>query len=158
VNFSGQVEESLQISIINGGPSDQAGVVILLPSHDSDVSDLLDSKDDDNRGKKRRRDDGNSNSSDEDEDGNNQIAVDHWKKQDYIPTENPEEKFLEAFTLSCRSGVTRTGLQVSPAMANSPIKAWRLVFTAGILEKIVGHTTNMGIETPRTALPSPKRT
>jgi hypothetical protein len=94
-------KESLQISIINIGPFDQAGVVISLPSHDSDVSDLSDSEYDNNRGKMRRRDDGDPISSDEDEDGNNQIAGDHWKKQDYIETENPEEKFLEAFTLSC---------------------------------------------------------
>jgi hypothetical protein len=137
-------KESLQISIINGGPSEQAGVVICLPSHDSNVSDLSDSEDDNNRGRKRRRDDGNANSSDEDEEGNNQIAGDHWKKQDFIPTDNPSEIFLEAFTSSCWSGVTRTGLQVYPAMANSPIKAWRLVFTAGILEKIVSHTNKYG--------------
>ena len=123
-------KESLQISILDGGPSDQAGVVIWLPSHDSDVSDSSDSEDDDNRGRKRRRDDGDANSSDEDdEEGNNQVAGDHWKKQDFIPTENPSQKVLEAFTSSCRSGVTRTGLQVSAAMANSPIKAWRLIFT-----------------------------
>jgi hypothetical protein len=72
---------------------EQAGIVILLPSHDSDVSDLSDSKDDNNRGRKRCRDDGNANSSDEDEEGNNQIAGDHWKKQDFIPTENPSENF-----------------------------------------------------------------
>jgi Ca2+-binding RTX toxin-like protein len=82
------------------GPSEQAGVVIGLPSHDSDVSDLSNSKDNNNRGRKRSRDDGkDANSSDEDEEGNNQIAGDHWKKQDFIPTENPSEMFLEAFTL-----------------------------------------------------------
>jgi hypothetical protein len=64
----------------------------------------------------------------------------HRMPQHYIPTNNPPEIVLEAFTLSCQSGVTRTGLQVSPAMANYPIKAWRLVFTAGILDKIVAHT------------------
>ena len=153
-------KESLQISIINGGPSEQAGVVIWLPSHDSDVSDSSDSEDDDNRGRKRRRDDGDANSSDEDEEGNNQIAVpdgDHWKKQDFIPTDNPSEKFLEAFTSSCRSGVTRTGLQVSPAMANSPIKAWRLVFTAGILEKIVSHTNKYGARNAKNWSPITKK-
>jgi hypothetical protein len=38
---------------------------------------------------------------------------------------------------------------VSPAMANSPIKAWRLVFTAGILEKIVSHTNKYGNQNPK---------
>jgi DNA polymerase III epsilon subunit-like protein len=152
-------KESLQISIINGGPSEQAGVVIWLPSLDSNVSDSSDSKDNDNRGRKCCRDDGDANSSDEDEEGNNQIAGDHWKKQDFIPTENPSKNILEAFTaLLCWSGVTRTGLQVSPAMANSPIKAWRLVFTAGILEKIVSHTNKYGNQNAKDCgLPSPRR-
>jgi inhibitor of KinA sporulation pathway (predicted exonuclease) len=94
-------KESLQISIINGGPSEQAGVVICL--HDSNVSDSSDSKDMDNRGRKRCWDDGNANSSDEDEEGNNPIAGDHWKKQDFIPTNNPSEIFLKH--LLCRVGV-----------------------------------------------------
>jgi hypothetical protein len=86
-------KESIQSSIINGGPSEQAGIVIQLPSHDSDVSNLSDSKDDNNRGRKRHRDDGDANSSDEDDEDNYQtIAGDHWKKEDFIPTDNPSEK------------------------------------------------------------------
>jgi hypothetical protein len=39
-------------------------------------------------------------------------------------------------------------------MANSPIKAWRLVFTAGILEKIVNHTNKYGYRNAKQGLVS----
>jgi hypothetical protein len=38
----------------------------------------------------------------------------------------------------------RTGIQVPPAYANSPIKAWRLIFTTTILERLVKHTNTYG--------------
>ena len=34
------------------------------------------------------------------------------------------------------------GLQVPPSYANSPLKAWRLIFTNTILEKLVKHTNS----------------
>jgi DNA polymerase III epsilon subunit-like protein len=72
------------------------------------------------------------------------IAGDYWEVGDFIPAVIPKEKFEEVFTSTCRSGVVRTGIQVSPVMANSPLKAWRLIFTATILEKIVKYTNAYG--------------
>jgi hypothetical protein len=123
-------KESLQTSIVDGGPG-----LILLPNHDSDVSDSSDSEDGDNGTRKRHRDEDDTNISDNEDESNEQApAGDYWRKIDFVPLENPAEKFNAAFTSSCRSGANRTGLQVSPAMANSPIKAWRLIFTASILD------------------------
>ena len=65
---------------------------------------------------------------------------DYWEEGDLVPTEIPMEHFTAAFTATSRSGVLRSGIQVSPAMANSPLQSWRLVFTTGILEKITRHT------------------
>jgi hypothetical protein len=72
------------------------------------------------------------------------VVGDYWVTGDFTPKEVPMEKFMEHFTSSCRSGVVRTGIQVSSGVANSPIKAWRLIFTAGILEGIVKHTNSYG--------------
>ncbi|KAG7365231.1 transposase IS4 [Nitzschia inconspicua] len=43
-----------------------------------------------------------------------------------------------------RPGERRSGLQLSEGMANSPIKASRLIFTTAILERIVKHTSKYG--------------
>lgn len=74
----------------------------------------------------------------------NEIVGDYWSPGHFIPTEVPIDQFKEHFTSQCRSSVVRTGIQVSPGMANSPIKAWRLIFTAAILEKIIRYTNRYG--------------
>ena len=80
------------------------------------------------------------------EDEYNNVAGDYWEKGDFIPTEIPGEKFKEYMTSSSRSASAKTGIQVSPASANSPIKAWRLIFTTTILERlpVVKHTNKYG--------------
>jgi DNA polymerase III epsilon subunit-like protein len=131
--FWGSRKGSVQSSIVDGAPSTCVGVMIPLPTHDSDASDSGSEGDDND-------DDGGTTDDDDDE----EIVGDHWRTADFTPREVPMQKFTECFTSSCRSGVSRTGLQVSPAIANSPIKAWRLIFTAGILERIVRHTNKYG--------------
>ncbi|KAG7353811.1 hypothetical protein IV203_003166 [Nitzschia inconspicua] len=72
-----------------------------------------------------------------------EVLGDYWQDGEFIPSEVPEEmfqKFTERFSSPRRPGERRTGLQVSEGMANSPIKAWRLIFTTAILERIVKHT------------------
>jgi hypothetical protein len=51
------------------------------------------------------------------------------------------------------TALSRTGVQVSPAMANLAIKAWRLVFTAGILDLIVKHTNKYGYQNAKQLVP-----
>ena len=80
----------------------------------------------------------------DDESSDDDILGDHWTPGDFTPPRDPEELFEEAFTSTNRSGKLRTGLQVPPSYANSPIKAWRLMFTNSILEKIVKHTNAYG--------------
>ncbi|KAG7364663.1 transposase IS4 [Nitzschia inconspicua] len=76
-----------------------------------------------------------------------EVLGDYWQDGEFIPSEVPEEmfqKFTERFSSPRRPGERRTGLQVSEGMANSPIKAWRLIFTTAILERIVKHTNKYG--------------
>jgi hypothetical protein len=56
----------------------------------------------------------------------------------------PNKKFQQVFQSQNHSGVLRTGVQLSPIQANSPLKSWRLIFTNNILEKIVRYTNAYG--------------
>jgi hypothetical protein len=69
---------------------------------------------------------------------------DDWSEGDFVPDRPPQSVFNENFQLTNRRGKMRTGIQVPPANANSPVNAWRLVFTNTILEKIVKDTNNYG--------------
>ena len=147
---------AIQKSIVDGVPSTCEGVCISLLSHDLDASDS--SSDSENDGGKDTDDET------EEEDNatnvagnNNKVVGDFWRNGHFSPTDVPTENFQEAFTSSCCSGVSRTGVQVSPAMANSPIKAWILVFTAGILDKIVNHTNKYGYRNANDWSPITKR-
>jgi DNA polymerase III epsilon subunit-like protein len=152
-------KESLQTSIVDGGSIvDRGPGLIWLPNHDSDVSDSSDSEDGDNGTRKQHRDEDDTNISEDEDESNEQApAGDYWRKIDFVPLENPAEKFNAAFTSSCRSGANRTGLQVSPAMANSPIKAWRLIFTASILDRLVQHTNKYGYRNAKDWSPITRR-
>jgi DNA polymerase III epsilon subunit-like protein len=108
-----------------------------LPTNDSDNDNESDSDSDldaepDN--------DVSDDSSDED------IAAlgDYWRSGDFYPPRDPQELFAEYSTSSNRSAKLKTGLQVPSSYANSPIKAWRLIFTNTILEKLVKHTNAYG--------------
>ncbi|KAG7349337.1 hypothetical protein IV203_011934 [Nitzschia inconspicua] len=71
----------------------------------------------------------------------------YWQRGKVILSGLPEEmfqKFSERFTSPRSPGECRTGLQVSAGMANSPVKAWRLIFTTYILKRIVNHTYKPG--------------
>ncbi|KAG7342012.1 hypothetical protein IV203_007104 [Nitzschia inconspicua] len=71
----------------------------------------------------------------------------YWQRGKVILSGLPEEmfqKFSERFTSPRSPGECRTGLQVSAGMANSPVKAWRLIFTTYILRRIVNHTYKPG--------------
>ena len=46
---------------------------------------------------------------------------------------------------------------MSPVTANLPIKAWRLIFTAGILERIVKHTNKYGDQNAKDWTPIVKK-
>jgi hypothetical protein len=69
---------------------------------------------------------------------------DCWSEGEFQPQRRPYDLFEAHFKSTNRSGRTKTGIQVPPAYANSPIKAWRLIFTNTILERIVKHTNNYG--------------
>ncbi|KAG7342954.1 hypothetical protein IV203_020899 [Nitzschia inconspicua] len=71
----------------------------------------------------------------------------YWQRGKFILSGVPEkifQKFSERFTSPRSPGECRTGLQVSAGMANSPVKAWRLIFTTYILKRIVDHTYKPG--------------
>jgi len=70
---------------------------------------------------------------------------DYWESdEDYVPDEIPMEKFMEFSTSVARSRVLRTGIQIPADQANSPRKAWNLIFQHYILDKIVRHTNKYG--------------
>ena len=69
-----------------------------------------------------------------------------WSRGDFEPDQQPQELFEEQFTTTInRSGRTTTELQVPPGYANSPIKAWRLIFTNTILERLVEEYGNLNV-------------
>ena len=70
-----------------------------------------------------------------------------WKLNTDFEGVNSKSNFEEMFRLTSQnSNVIRTGLQCSDSSVNSPMKAWRQVFTHAILEKIVLHTNQYGIK------------
>ena len=70
---------------------------------------------------------------------------DYWCLGDFAPDRPPQDLFDDYFRSTNRSGKIRTGLQVPAAYDNSPLKAWRLIFTNTFLEKVVKHT-NKSVE------------
>lgn len=72
---------------------------------------------------------------------------DQWEKDcDYSPVEpHPMERFDNYQSATARGGRSKTGLQCSPFDVNSPIRAWRQIFTHTILEKIVKYTNEYGV-------------
>ena len=69
---------------------------------------------------------------------------DQWQKdKEYNPQEpTPMQLFHQEFTR--RSKRIRTGLQCATGSVNSPLKAWKQIFTNSILDKIVTYTNDYG--------------
>ena len=84
-------------------------------------------------------DNNTSTTTQEDDDDDEAPSVplgEHWSDGIFHPKEDPGSLFKEHFTSTCRSGVVCTEMQVPASYCNSPIKAWRQIFTISILEKI----------------------
>jgi DNA polymerase III epsilon subunit-like protein len=62
------------------------------------------------------------------------------------PVPTPMQQFEEYVTATSTRSTQRrkTGLQCSPFDVNSPIRAWRQIFTKSILDRIVNHTNEYG--------------
>lgn len=114
-----------------------------LPPTDSDEDDM-ESVNEQEKATTEQAEDEERESGGESEDPQSTIAGDFWQIGDFVPTEIATEKFQEVVTSTGRSGAVRTGLQVSPVQANSPMKAWRLMFTNNILDKITRYTNRYG--------------
>ncbi|KAG7340621.1 transposase IS4 [Nitzschia inconspicua] len=118
--------------------------VVISTESDSDESD---SDADSVEGGERVLEEQDIDESDPKNEDVDEILGDYWQEGEFIPSEVPEEmfqKFNDCFSSPRRPGERRPGLQVSAGMANSPIKAWRLIFTTAILERIVKHTNAYG--------------
>ena len=63
---------------------------------------------------------------------------------DYIPNPVPIQQFKERFTSPVQSRRPMVGLQCHPMDVNTPIRAWRQIFTKTILDKIVKYTNEYG--------------
>lgn len=88
-----------------------------------------------------------SSSSDEETDDDDEPLGDRWQEGlDFDPPagQKPTELFDATFTSSRRTSRTLTGLLCSPIDVNTPMRAWRQVFTNSILDKIVRHTNEYG--------------
>jgi DNA polymerase III epsilon subunit-like protein len=72
---------------------------------------------------------------------------DQWEQNcDYTPSDpQPMARFEEYQTATAREKRNKTGLQVSPGLVNTPIRAWRQVFQTHLLEKIVKYTNEYGL-------------
>jgi DNA polymerase III epsilon subunit-like protein len=109
-----------------------------LPTNDSDNdNEDIDDSDDD------------SVSSVHSNNNNNEVehpvpSGDYWLEGNFEPQRDPRELFEEYVKSTNRSGKPMTGLQVNPAYANSPVKAWRMIFTNTILDRLVRHTNSYG--------------
>ncbi|KAG7373225.1 DNA polymerase III PolC [Nitzschia inconspicua] len=120
------------------------GTVVALPiNNDSDVSDSDSDIDSSEGNAKTTTEQGKDDESTNDEEFN-EIVGDNWERADFIPPETPMDKFTEYCNFNRRSGRVRTGIQVSLSSVDSPIKAWRLIFSAEILGQIVKHTNKYG--------------
>lgn len=89
-----------------------------------------------------------SSSSDDETDDELEPLGDRWLQgEEFQPPAGgkPAELFDAAFTSNARrSNRALTGLLCSPIDVNTPMRAWRQVFTNSILEKIVRHTNEYG--------------
>jgi len=69
---------------------------------------------------------------------------DYWSIGTFQPDHCPQDLFENFFKSKNRSGNLRIGLQIPSVYANSVIKAWRLIFTNTILDKLVKNTNSYG--------------
>ena len=89
-------------------------------------------------------------SEEEEEEDHEDIAEDslgsRWEDTvNYDPENIPMEKFQEHITHTRRTGSSVVvGLQCHPMDVNTPIRAWRQIFTRGILDKLVKYTNEYG--------------
>ena len=75
-----------------------------------------------------------------------EVLGDHWKFDEVFlsPDPSPEQLFQEEFKRVSRTETVKTGLIAPIASVNSPLRAWRQIFTTHILDKIVQHTNDYG--------------
>jgi Transposase IS4 len=71
---------------------------------------------------------------------------DQWTQNcNYAPIKpHPMTLFEEYQTAPACDQRNKTGLQVSPGLVNTPIRAWRQIFQTHLLEKIVKYTNEYG--------------
>jgi Transposase IS4 len=109
----------------------EQATTVRLPIEDSDSCEL------------------SSGSSSSSSDNDDEVAPlgDRWfADMDFEPQvgQTPMALFKEHFTSTGRSGRDMTGLQCSPIDVNTPMRAWRQIFTNSILDKIVRYTNEYG--------------
>jgi DNA polymerase III epsilon subunit-like protein len=86
-----------------------------------------------------------SSSSSDDEDENDVAQGDVWTMGDYYPQQpTPMEEFNRYTSLPTRSVKHRLGVLCHPLSINTPIRAWRKIFTKAILDSIVKYTNDYG--------------
>ena len=67
-----------------------------------------------------------------------------WHEDTTFPGINAKEQFCVATETSTRNARTQVGVQGATGTTNSPIKAWRSIFTKSILDRIVEYTNQYG--------------
>ena len=83
---------------------------------------------------------------DDDEEQAEEILGDRWEDSEaYSPDPIPTDRFQEHFSWTGRHRTKQMiGLNCNPVDVNTPIRAWRQIFTKAILDRIVGHTNEYG--------------
>ena len=72
-------------------------------------------------------------------------GVDTWEpNKKFYPKTPPEQLFLSHVQSPSREARIKTGLVISHVSVNSPIKAWRSIFSNRILDTIVRYTNEYG--------------
>ena len=106
-----------------------------------------DDSDIDPSGNTSSSDDNDTEKEDEEEesDSGEGTGVDSWEQNtQFYPKIAPERLFKAHVQSPSRGAKIRTGLVISHVSVNSPIKAWRSIFSNKILETIVSHTNEYG--------------
>jgi hypothetical protein len=86
-----------------------------------------------------------SSSSSEEEADHGAPLGDRWEREaEYQPSVPTAQMFKEATTSVARNRRQRTGLLCNPISVNTPLRAWRSIFTDVLLNKIVKYTNEYG--------------
>ena len=88
-----------------------------------------------------------SSSDDDDTDDDGNSLGDRWQREaEFRPTDPRPQQLFEDYCTSraSRSQRLTIGLQCSTMEVNTPIRAWRQIFTGHLLDKIVSYTNEYG--------------